>query len=156
MINNVKNIKVTYNYKNSDSKNNSKPSFTSAGTRFLDGFIKSQENLSTTRFIQDTTTNWLPKASLSRSKADFWEFTFLEFIEDGLFYFAAPVIGEHLYRKGLFKKIQPKNLRKKVHDNIAKNISQIEHSNLNKVTKNRVITSKAGMIVGCLAVPVLE
>ena len=74
-----------------------------ASTRFLDGFVKSQENLSTTRFIQDTTTNWLPKAALSRSKADFWEFSLLEFVESGLFYFAAPVLGEHLFRNKIFK-----------------------------------------------------
>ena len=125
-------------------------------TRFLDGFIKSQENLSTTRFIQGTATNWFPKAVFSRSKADFWEFTFLEFMESGLFYFAAPLLGEHFYRKGLFKKIQPKNLRQTIHKNLSHSIDQIEHSNLNKLTKSRLISTKAGMVIACLAVPALE
>ena len=125
-------------------------------TRFLDGFIKSQENLSTTRFIQGTATNWFPKAVFSRSKADFWEFTFLEFMESGLFYFAAPLLGEHFYRKGLFKKIQPQNLRQTIHKNLSHSIDQIEHSNLNKLTKSRLISTKAGMVIACLAVPALE
>ena len=80
-----------------------------ASTKILDGFIKSQENLSSTRFIQDTATNWLPKAALSRSKADFWEFSLLEFAESGLFYFAAPILGEHLYRNQIFKKMFANN-----------------------------------------------
>lgn len=125
-------------------------------TRFLDGFIKSQENLSTTRFIQGTATNWFPKAVFSRSKADFWEFTFLEFMESGLFYFAAPLLGEHFYRKGLFNKIQPKNLRQTVQKNLSHSIEQIEHSKLNKIAKNKIIATKTGMLIACLAVPALE
>ncbi len=132
-------------------------SFKGTGTKFLDGFIKSQENLSATRFIQDTSTNWLPKATLSRSKADFWEFTFLEVVEDGLFYFAAPLLGEHLYRKGLFKKIQPKKYKKEIYENLPKSVEEIKGSKtLSKVTKNRLISTKAGIVIGCLAVPALE
>ena len=55
-------------------QNNFKGITIPASSRVLDGFIKSQENLSSTRFIQDTTTNWLPKAALSRSKAEYAEF----------------------------------------------------------------------------------
>ena len=75
--------------------NNSTPSFQnsknnfSRKTKMLDKFIKSQENLSHTRFIQGTLTNWFPKAILSRSFIDFSEFTFLELLESGIFYFAA-------------------------------------------------------------------
>ena len=75
--------------------------------KFLDKFLKSQENLSTTRFIQGTLTNWFPKAVLSRSFIDFSEFTFLETIESCIFYFAAPLLGEHIFRNGLFKSVQP-------------------------------------------------
>lgn len=142
---------------NSINKQTKSPSFKGAGTlRFLDGFLKSQENLSTTRFIQGTATNWFPKAVLSRSKADLCEFTFLEFLESGLFYFAAPVLGEHLYRKKLFKKIQPKNLRNKISEEIPKSLEQIKNSNLDKTLKNKLITTKAGIVLACLAVPVLE
>lgn len=128
----------------------------SAGTRFLDAFVKSQENLSATRFIQDTTTNWLPKAALSRSKADFWEFSFLEFLESGLFYFAAPLLGEHLYRNGLFKKVQPENLKKEITENIPKSLNDIKKSNLDKSLKKKLISTKGGIVLACLAVPALE
>ena len=141
-------------------KNSPQPSFkgsTGNGTiKILDAFIKSQENLSSTRFIQDTATNWVPKALLSRSKADFWEFTFLEFLESGLFYYAAPFFGEHLYKKGLFKAIQPKNLKENIVKNIPESLETIKKSNFDKNFKNRLITSKAGMVAACLAIPVLE
>ncbi len=127
-----------------------------AGLRFLDGFLKSQENLSATRFIQGTATNWFPKAVLSRSKVDLTEFTFLEFLESGLFYFAAPLLGEHLYRKNIFNKIQPSKIKKEIYNNIPKSLEQIKKSNLDKNLKNRLITTKAGMVLGCLAVPALE
>lgn len=127
-----------------------------ASTRVLDGFIKSQENLSSTRFIQDTTTNWLPKAALSRSKADFCEFSLLEFAESGLFYFAAPILGEHLYRKGLFKSIQPKNLQPTIMENLPKSAAEIKSSGLQAAAKNRLISTKAGIVLACLAVPVAE
>ena len=52
---------------NNKTLNNNIQSFKAAGTNTLTGiakaadiFIKSQENLSSTRFIQDTATNWAP------------------------------------------------------------------------------------------------
>lgn len=144
------------------SKNNphSQPAFKGAnfskGTKFLDGFLKSQENLSTTRFIQGTLTNWFPKAILSRSVADFSEFTFLEFIESGIFYFAAPTLGEHLFRNGLFKAIQPKHLKDTVSKNLSKGLDEIKNSDFAQETKDRLITTKAGMILGCVTVPAME
>lgn len=146
--------------KNSKYKNNCSQSFKGAtgsgAIKVLDTFIKSQENLSSTRFIQDTATNWVPKALLSRSKADFWEFTFLEFLESGLFYYAAPFFGENLYKKGIFKAIQPKNLKNDIVKNIPESLESIKKSNLDKNIKNRLISTKAGIVVACLAIPVLE
>ena len=152
-INLVQNNKITYT--NKKEQINFK-GIQGGGLRFLDAFIKSQENLSSTRFIQDTATNWLPKALLSRSKADFWEFTFLEFLESGLFYYAAPFFGEHLYRNGLFKAIQPKNLKEDITKNLSQSLDTIKKSKLDKSLKNRLITAKSGMVVACLAIPVLE
>lgn len=126
------------------------------GTKFLDKFLKSQENLSSTRFIQGTLTNWLPKAALSRSFIDFSEFTFLEFIESGIFYFAAPFFGEHAFRNGLFKAIQPKNLKKTITENVVKSINEIKNTKLDKDIKNRIITTKGGIILSCITVPALE
>ena len=95
---------------------NNNPSFNSSadvlaksldiGTRTANLFIKSQENLSSTRFIQDTATNWFPKAVFSRSKEDFCEMSFLEFLESGIFYFSLPILAEKLFRKGIFSKLQ--------------------------------------------------
>ncbi len=155
MIQSIKNSDVKFQYKK-PAQTSFKGVGLSGGVRFLDGFVKSQENLSVTRFIQDTTTNWLPKSALSRSKADFWEFSFLEFVESGLFYFAAPFFGEHLYRNRLFKSTSPKNLRSEIDKNLPKSLDELKNSKLDKALKNRIITSKAGIVAACLAVPVLE
>ncbi len=133
------------------------PSFQGASSvKFLDAFIKSQENLSSTRFIQGTMTNWFPKAVLSRSLVDFCEFSFLELLESGLFYFAAPFFGEHLYKNKLFKAVQPKLLKNEITKNVSKSVRDIKKSNLDKTLQNRLITAKGGILLGCLAVPALE
>lgn len=153
---NNNNKQFTYNNQRKNNQQTFKGAEFSIGTRFLDGFVKSQENLSVTRFVQDTTTNWLPKAVLSRSKADFWEFSLLEFIESGLFYFAAPLLGEHIYRKGLFKVVQPKEFKENIYNNLHKSVDEIKHSKVDKVLKNRLIATKGGIVLACLTVPALE
>lgn len=125
--------------------------------KIADLFIKSQENLSSTRFIQDTATNWAPKAIFARSKADLAEMSFLEFIESGIFYFAPPLLGEKLFRNGIFKKIQPKNLRNTINEQIPKSIEEIrKNSNLTKEIKDRSISAKAGIVLACAIVPAAE
>ncbi len=120
-------------------------------------FIKSQENLSSTRFIQDTATNWFPKAIFSRSKEDFCEMSFLEFIESAIFYFASPILGEKLFRNLIFKNFHPKNIKNDVNNLIAKPVKEIT-SNLKipSQIKNRAITTKAGIVLACLMIPVAE
>ena len=159
MISNINNNNIkTLRNNNTHSQTNFKGATTEfqKTTRFLDKFIKSQENLSSTRFIQGTLTNWFPKAVLSRSFVDFSEFTFLEFLESGIFYFAAPFFGEHLFRKSLFNKVQPKEIKEKVFKDIPKSIDEIKKSNLDKTMKNRLITTKGGILLACLAVPAME
>ena len=158
MIKSIDNVKQNSNLQILINHNKKQqPTFKGgAGIKFLDSFVKSQENLSVTRFVQDTTTNWFPKAALSRSKADFWEFSFLEFLESGLFYFAAPLLGEHLYRNKLFKKIQPKNLKQDISNNLPKSLEEIKKSNLDKNLKKQLISTKGGIVLACLAVPTLE
>ncbi len=120
-------------------------------------FVKSQENLSSTRFVQDTVTNWMPKAVFARSKADFAEMSFLEFIESAIFYFASPILGEKLFRNGLFKALQPKNLKEQVNKQLPNSVSDIlKNKNISKEIKNSAITTKAGIILACLAIPVAE
>ena len=101
-INNYNNLKNNNN-SNKRQKNISFKSTAalSGAAKIADIFLKSQENLSSTRFIQDTATNWAPKAIFARSKADFAEMSFLEFLESGIFYFASPILGEKLFIMGL-------------------------------------------------------
>ncbi len=126
-------------------------------TKAADLFIKSQENLSSTRFIQDTATNWAPKAIFSRSKADFAEMSFLEFLESGIFYFASPLLGEKLFRNKIFKNISPKTIKNKVNEQIPKTVADITKNNtITEEVKKRAISSKAGIILACAAIPVAE
>jgi len=65
-------------------------------------FVARQETatgLGTSRFLMDTATNWVPKATFARSKADLAENTFLEFSESALVYFAPALVGEKIARK---------------------------------------------------------
>lgn len=148
------------NINNNTPKFNTQPNFKGAGSFALKAseiFIKSQENLSSTRFIQDTATNWAPKAVFARSKADFAEMSFLEFIESAIFYFMIPVFGEKVFRNGLFKKFQPKNLQKAVNNQLSKTVKEIaENKTLNQEIKKRVISTKAGILLACAMVPVAE
>ncbi len=125
-------------------------------TKAADLFIKSQENLSSTRFIQDTITNWVPKAIFSRSIADFSEMSFLEFIESGIFYFASPLLGEKIFRNKVFKNFVPDNLKKQVNENIPKTAEQIKNSILPEEIKKRTIAQKAGIVLACCAIPAAE
>ncbi|MCM1009509.1 MAG: hypothetical protein NC390_01350 [Fusobacterium sp.] len=125
-------------------------------TRALDGFLKSQENLSSTRFIQGTLTNWFPKAVFSRSVVDFCEFSFLEFLESGLFYFATPFFGEKLFRNKLFKGVQPKAIKDTIVKKLPESLESIKKSKMDEDVKNRLISTKAGVILGCVSVPALE
>ena len=157
-------IKIeNYNNKNYPN-NNSKTSFTSNpysamdfGTKVLDKFIKSQENLSSTRFIQDTATNWAPKAVFSRSPADFAEMSFLEFLESGIFYFAPPILGEHLFRNKIFKAVQNKDIKDKVVELIPKSVEAIKNNNsLTDTIKRQSIATKAGIALACATIPIAE
>ncbi|MBR6162974.1 hypothetical protein IKQ26_03660 [bacterium] len=142
------------------NKYNPQKSFKGTGDALLKAseiFIKSQENLSSTRFIQDTATNWAPKAVFARSKADFAEMSFLEFLESAIFYFMIPVFGEKVFRNGLFKKFQPKNLQKAVNGQLANSVKEITSNNaLTKEIQRRSIATKAGILLACAMVPVAE
>lgn len=143
---------------------NDKQNFTSnpytvmdTGTKLLNAFVKSQENLSSTRFIQDTATNWLPKAVFARSKADFAEMSFLEFLESGIFYFASPIIGEHVLRNGIFKGIQDKGVREKVTELIPKSVDAIKNNKtLTDTVKKQSVATKAGIALACACIPIAE
>ena len=145
---------------NINNINNRQQSFKSELTgvaKIADIFLKSQENLSSTRFIQDTATNWAPKAIFARSKADFAEMTFLELLESGIFYFASPILGEKLFRNNVFNKFAPKNLRETINKEIPNTVEQItKNSALTDEVKKRAISTKAGIVLACAAIPIAE
>ncbi len=125
-------------------------------TKAADIFIKSQENLSSTRFIQDTATNWAPKAVFSRSKADFAEMSFLEFSESAIFYFASPILGEKLFRNA-FGKLSGKNLKNAVNSQIPKKVDEIlTNKTLTDNIKRQSIATKAGIVLACAMIPAAE
>lgn len=140
-------------------KSFTKQSFTSS-VQVVDGladkFVKSQENLKVTRFFQDVFTNWVPKAFFTRSLPDFAEMTFLEYTESALFYFAPELLGK-FFRK-LFSAFQPEKLRAKVDENILKSAKTLadEAKNDKEGTSKRALTTKAGIILACTAIPAGE
>jgi len=120
------------------------------------GFIKQRENLSTSRFLQDVTTNWLPKVVFTRSIADFSEMSFLEYTESALFYFAPMLLAKGFSKA--FSKFAPKNVRNEVKANIAKPTEELlAHSKLNNnAIVKRSIAAKAAMVLACVSIPAAE
>lgn len=124
--------------------------------KFYNKFVKSQENLSHTRFIQDVVTNWVPKVVFTRSLADFTEMTFLEYTESALFYFAPALLGG-VFQK-IFSKFSPKNLQKGLKENIVKSTDEIlGNQELKKsALGKRVLPVKAAMVLACVSIPAAE
>lgn len=107
---------------------------------------ESAAGLSTSRFIQDTTTQLIPKATFSRSKAELFENTFLETAESAVVYFLPQILGEKIFRKLFSKKL---NLEQK--KLIAKNFEKLK----NNPNKNKVIPIKAAIAITSLIIPIL-
>lgn len=144
----ITNIKTSENiYKN--LKSSTKP---------LHTFLKSQENLSHTRFIQGTATNWLPKAVFARSIADLGDVSFLEFFESGLFYYAPSWIGEGIVKKGILKNIHTKKDYARIQSHLTDSLEEIRKNNdLKRHDLDRkIISSKSALVAGFLIVPILE
>ena len=102
--------------------------------------------LSTSRFIQDTGTCLVPKATFARSKADLAENTFLELLESAVVYFMPAIIGENLSRK-IFSKNLDKNAKQLVAVSAEKLMSQ--KNALNKT----VLPVKAAIALSALFMP---
>lgn len=129
---------------------NSKGNF---GTKSAEFFVKIQEDLKTTRFIQCEITNLTPKAVFARSVADISEQTFLELTEAMLFFFAPALLGK--FFKNAFLKLHPSELGKSLEENILKNTSELIKVKNNPIAK-RALTTKAGIILACAAIPAGE
>ncbi len=112
------------------------------------------------QFAQDTVGVWLPKAPVSLlrnaqgdkentsaqkvNKIQFFEDTFLEFVEDGAFYFTIPVVGTAM--GALIAKLQGldyKEIGRSWKDLGVKNVSS-------DLVKTRLLGAKSGAVVGAL------
>ena len=105
--------------------------------------------LSTTRFIQDTSTCLVPKTVFARSKEDLAENTFLELTESALVYFAPAFIGEKIARK-----VYSKNLSNEAKKLVAKNAVDLINSK-NPLVK-KVLPIKAAVALSALFIPLCE
>ena len=146
----ISNNLINKNY----SQNRNKQSFKGLVDSGVGAFIKMQESTAASRFFQDTATNWFPKAVFTRSKADLAEMSFMEFIESAIFYGAPAIVGEHVMRNGLMKKVLPKNLNKHVSKSVGEILSN--NSLVKSGAAKKIIPAKAGILLGCMAIPAME
>lgn len=107
---------------------------------------ESASGLSTSRFIQDTTTQLVPKATFSRSKADLFENTFLETAESAIVYFLPQVLGEKIFRRIFSTKLNSKQKAL-----VGKSYEIIKNSR----DKNIVVPVKAAIALTSLIIPIL-
>ncbi len=156
------------------------PTGESKGIRkFFANFVSLDESAlgaSSVLFLQDTLAVWLPKMTAVRSAAEAVESTFLEFVESALFYFSAPILGQHVFSK-LIHKVLPGNQRSgaaKEHyvarqDIAASHEMLTKRANLDKIGKNfkalndaaskqtkKLVGLKAGTIVATMSAMILE
>ena len=108
--------------------------------------------LSNIRFVQDTVTNWAPKAIFSRSKADFAETSFLEFAESFLVYYCPKILGENVFRKAYSK-----NLGKSLGEKVSKPLAELKKdTTLQNGELKKLAPVKAAIALSCLAIPLTE
>lgn len=145
------------------------PKFGSVGT-VLSGMITPE---AVRQFAQDTAGVWLPKAPVSLlrnaqpgnqdnpeakkvNKIQFFEDTFLEFVEDGAFYFTIPVVGTAM--GGLIAAVQGKLDKNFVHEgkqigyrDIGKSWKDLGIKNVAKdPISAKLLGAKSGAIIGAV------
>lgn len=104
--------------------------------------------LSTSRFIQDTSTCLLPKAVFARSKADLAENSFLELSESALVYFAPVAVGNAA------KKIYTHSLSPEAKKLITQSTQELMKSN--NAAAKKVLPVKAAIALSALLIPLTE
>lgn len=113
------------------------------------GYQERANGLSASRFVQDTATNLVPKATFARSKADLAENTFLELSESALVYFVPTFLGEKLFRKPFSK-----GFNSQMKKQVATPMSELLKSKV--PTDKKVIAAKAGLALCALTIPIVE
>ncbi len=113
---------------------------------------KGGASLANSRFIQDTMTNFAPKAVFSRSKADFFDMGFLEISESMLVYYCPSLIGEKIFRK-----TYSKGLNDKLCKEISKPLETLKNSEaLKKEELNKIKPVKAAIAISSMFIPLTE
>jgi len=105
--------------------------------------------LSHTRFVQDTATNLVPKATFARSKADLAENTFLELTESMLVYYCPILAGEKVFRR-----IYSKNLAKDEQKLVS--TSAVDLLKQKNAKNKRLIPVKAAIALSAMLIPLTE
>ncbi len=120
--------------------------------RVAANLISSQEKvsgLSHLRFVQDTSTNLIPKATFARSKADLAENSFLEITESLLVYYAPILLGEKVFRKIYSNKLAQDE--KKLVSTQA--VDLLKQKNINN---KKLMPVKAAIALSCMLIPLAE
>lgn len=116
---------------------------------------ESEGSLAHIRFAQDTITNWVPKAVLARSLADFTDMSFLELSENVLVYYGGKFLGENLFRKLYSKKLNA-GLKEKVAVRAEKLLQEVEDKKLKTEDVKALMPVKAALAISALAIPLTE
>lgn len=121
------------------------------GLKAMSKIVAVQEGgagLSNIRFIQDSATGLVPKATFARSKADLVENSFLELSESALVYYCPTILGEKVFRKIYSKKLTPE---------LNKQISTPASELLKGGKGNKALMPvKAAIALGAFAIPLVE
>lgn len=104
--------------------------------------------LSTSRFIQDTATCLVPKATFARSKADLVENSFLELSESALVYFAPLLVGK--VAKDIYSHSLTPEAKKLVTESTAKLL------NSNNPAAKKAVPVRAAIALSSLLIPLTE
>lgn len=118
-------------------------------------FISMQEadsGMATSRCIQDTVVNLLPKAIFSRSKADIAEMSLLEVSESLLVYYGPTILGEKVFRKIYSHKLE-NNLKKLISKPASK---LLKAKSLKPEEVEKLVPIKAAISISALAIPLTE
>lgn len=113
---------------------------------------ESNGSLAHLRFAQDTLTNLMPKAIMSRSLADLADTSFLEISESLLVYYGPKLLGENLFRKIYSKKLSPE-LSKQIP---VRAEDLINNKTLKQADSKKLMPIKAAIAVSTMAIPLLE
>lgn len=120
--------------------------------KFCYGFINQREKLASARFVQDVTTNWIPKVVFTRSLADFTEMSFLEYTESALFYFAPTILFKAF--NWIFNAFSQGKAKKDIKEKILSSTEDLirESKNPADIIAKKATSRKAAIVLASMAI----